>query len=333
MKLIVSIDTEADNQWDYGRPLTTRNVCYWRPFQKLCEQYGILPTYLITSEIATDPRAIAFLGPLVKTERAEVGAHLHPWTTPPFRDEPGLRFNDCVHAFPSQLDPQLLQDKLFVLTRQITQATGSPPRSFRAGRFGFNSSCAEALSFSGFEADSSVTPLVSWKHQEGMPGCRGGPDFRRKPVHPTWIIEDSQNKLLEVPLTILLTIPWLRQFPSLLPLYRSLSGKLSHRASFKRRLLPQPLWLRPFAGTTIKHLCTVWNEAERIGLPVVVMMFHSSELMPGGSAYRPTQSSVHKLLRLLEEFFRFVQKNGGETITMTEAARMLTPTLQQENRA
>jgi hypothetical protein len=137
MKLIVTIDTEADNQWDHGCPLSTQNVEYWRPFQNLCERYGILPTYLITSEIATNPQAISFLRPLVEAGKAEVGAHLHPWTTPPFRDEPGLRFNDPLHAFPSELPSDLLRDKLETLTNQIEVAFKRAPTSFRAGRFGF----------------------------------------------------------------------------------------------------------------------------------------------------------------------------------------------------
>lgn len=333
MKLIVSVDTEADNQWDYGRPLTTRNVCYWQPFQRLCEQYGIQPTYLITSEIATDPKAATFLRPLVETGRAEVGGHLHPWTTPPFRDEPGLRFNDRLHAFPSQLDPQLLQDKLAVLTRQITEAIGRSPTSFRAGRFGFNRACADVLGCLGFQVDSSVTPLISWEHEHGLAGLGGGPDFRRWSAHPNWIIVDHDKKLLEIPVTILLTIPWLRRFPSLLPIYQSLSGKLSGRLRSEHWITPQPLWLRPFPGTTIQHLYSVWNKAERLGLPAVVMIFHSSELMPEGSPYSPTQKSVHKLLNLLEEFFRFVQKNGSKAITMTKAAVMMAQIQRPEDRS
>jgi hypothetical protein len=43
MNLIVSLDTEADNQWDCGRPLTTENVRYWSPFQQVCERYGFAP--------------------------------------------------------------------------------------------------------------------------------------------------------------------------------------------------------------------------------------------------------------------------------------------------
>ncbi len=103
MKLAVTIDTEADAQWGPGVPATTRNVDVWEPFQELCERHGVTPTYVITSEIAEDERARELLSGWSQRGGAEVGAHLHPWTTPPYLDRAGLRENDSVHAFPSQL--------------------------------------------------------------------------------------------------------------------------------------------------------------------------------------------------------------------------------------
>ncbi len=41
MKLAVTIDTEADGQWEPGVPITTRNVAFWPPFQELCERHGV----------------------------------------------------------------------------------------------------------------------------------------------------------------------------------------------------------------------------------------------------------------------------------------------------
>jgi hypothetical protein len=319
MNLIVSLDTEADNQWDHGRPLSTENVRCWSPFQQVCERYGIRPTYLITSEISADPRATAFLRPLMEAGRIEVGAHLHPWTTPPFRDEPGFRFNDPYHAYPSQLEESFLHDKLATLTRQITEAVGRAPTAYRAGRYGFNGASAEILRCLGYVVDSSVTPLMSWTDSEGLPGREGGPDFRAKPLHPYWIALSQGKRLLEIPVTILFTQPRLEQSPWLIPFYRILS-KCTRRLPPQHRLAPQPLWLRPYRGITMEHLSAVWNEAQRRGLPAVVMMFHSSELMPGASPYRPTAESVRQLLGLLGEFFDFVRKRGGEGLTLTEAA-------------
>ena len=61
--------------------------------------------------------------------------------------------------------------------------------------------------------------------------------------------------------------------------------------------------------------------AEQDGLTTVVMMFHSSELMPGGSPYRPTHRSVTDLRVTLDEFFHYAMNSGGTSVTMQEGAR------------
>jgi hypothetical protein len=325
MKLIVTIDTEADNQWDHGRPLSTKNVEYWRPFQNICEWYGILPTYLITSEIATNPQAVSFLRPLVDAEKAEVGAHLHPWTTPPFHDEPGLRFNDPLHAFPSELPSDLLRDKLETLTNQIEVAFNRRPTSFRAGRFGFDSVCAGILKQLGYIVDSSVTPLVSWKKTLGYRG--GGPDFSHEIISPYWVGPDIGSQLVEMPVTILFTIALLNRFPPLQHVYHLLQKIQSNRLVCLDLLVPQPLWMRPFRRTTIKHLISGWKAAEKLGLKNVVMMFHSSELMPGASIYRPDNASVIQLMGLLEDFYKFIASENSESVTLTGASIVINPQL------
>ncbi len=51
------------------------------------------------------------------------------------------------------------------------------------------------------------------------------------------------------------------------------------------------------------------------------MMFHSSELMPGCSVYRPDKDSIEKLYDLLERFFVLLHDKKIESVTLTEAAK------------
>ena len=51
------------------------------------------------------------------------------------------------------------------------------------------------------------------------------------------------------------------------------------------------------------------------------MMFHSSELMPGCSKYRPDKDSIDKLYELLENFFILLQNGKIYSATLTEAAK------------
>lgn len=320
MIFVVTIDAEADNQWDHGTPLTTRNVHYWEPFHAICVKHGVTPTYLTTSEIAADPDAQSQLRTWVGGGTAEVGAHLHPWTTPPFVDEPGLRFNDAAHAFPSELPDELIARKLEVLTGEIEDGLGIRPTSFRAGRFGFDLRAARVLSRLGYVVDSSVTPLTDWRGHRGLPHLSGGPDFTAHSIRPFVVQDTGRPRLLELPVTIVPTHPLLRRFPSLVRVYRSLPMRAARKVSFGHRSCPQPVWLRPTPDHTQSDLRAAWHACQQEGSPVAVMMFHSSELMPAGSPYRTTESSVRDLLSLLDAFFGFVRDCGGAPASLTPAA-------------
>jgi hypothetical protein len=63
------------------------------------------------------------------------------------------------------------------------------------------------------------------------------------------------------------------------------------------------------------------NEAINTKLPYIVMMFHSSELMPGCSIYRPDKNSIEKLYDLRECFFILLRKRNIASVTLAEAAK------------
>jgi hypothetical protein len=330
--LVLTLDTEADNQWAHGVPLSIRNVTFWSPFMELCARHGVRPTYLVTSEILEDSCACQRLAAWSGEGLAEVGAHLHPWTTPPFDDGPGLSRNDPAHAFPCDLSEEQLRAKLATLSGQITDRIGSQPTSFRAGRFGMNTTCAKTLADLGYVVDSSVTPLVSWRATPGLPGGGGGPDFRGHPVTPFLVAGSGDPGLVELPVTIMQMNTWAQADPWSRGLHSSWPVRLARRLSRRGRALPDPLWMRPYPGVRCRDLEALWHAADRQGLDAVVMMFHSSELMPGGSPYRPTRRSVTALLVLLDELFTFVRANGGSFPTLTGAAHTalagVLPTLQ-----
>jgi hypothetical protein len=86
---------------------------------------------------------------------------------------------------------------------------------------------------------------------------------------------------------------------------------------------PQPLWLRPRHEYTKDDLGALLREAERRHLPFAVFMFHSSELMPGASPYRPDEASVDVLMSLLDGLFGFARQRGHSFVTLSAAGREL----------
>ncbi len=319
MIFVMTVDTEADNQWAHGAPLKTENVRYWQRFQAICDKHEILPTYLITSEIAADDLARARLEDWAAAGKAEVGAHLHPWTTPPFLEGPGLRHNDPAHAFLCELPDELIRGKIEKLTSEIEDSLGIRPTSFRAGRFGFDGRCAAVLAELGYAVDSSVTPLTEWSTHPGLPGGNGGPNFAAQEATPFIVGGSGDQGLVEIPVTIVPTYGALRRFPGLLRLYRTLPARAARRLLFRRWLCPQPVWLEPVPDFAVSDLQDAFDRQSQ-GSDVAVMLVHSSELMPGGGPTRPSEASVQELLELLDTFFEFVRSRGAVPLTLSRAA-------------
>lgn len=320
MQFLITIDTEGDNQWDHGREISVENIKYIPRFQQLCEKYQIKPTYLVTSEVCQDEYARNIFRDYLSRNVAEIGSHLHSWTTPPFLDKDGFRFNDNNHAFATELPQILLDEKIKNLTEEIESSFGRRPTSFRSGRYGFNTSLAKILAENKYLVDSSVTPFTSWKKNKGIYMEDGGPDFIKYTPSP-YRYNFLQYSLLEIPITILPTkFPLNKNEKLAQQFFKKVDGNISLRMLRKLFFKNQPLWLRPFPWMRIESFIEIYKEAADRKLPFLVMMFHSSELMPNCSTYRASEKDVNDLFELLEDFFRFLREKEVASSTLTEAA-------------
>ncbi|HYM94382.1 MAG TPA: hypothetical protein VET23_09610 [Chitinophagaceae bacterium] len=320
MKFIMTIDTEGDNQWDHGCELSVKNIKAIPRFQELCTKYGIKPTYLVTSEVCNDDFAKELFKEFIRSDRAEIGAHLHSWTTPPFLDKEGYKFNDVNHAFLSELPIDLLADKIKNLTEQIETSFGTRPLSFRSGRYGFNENVAKTLIENSYLVDSSVTPFYNWSSHQGLPGGKGGPNYFDKSPNP-YHYHFNHGSLLEIPMTILPTRYPLNAFPEFAKYYyKNVQHNILLRILRKLLLKRQPLWLSPFEWMSVDLLEEIVKEANKLKLPFILMWFHSSELMAGCSIYRRDEEAIERLFALLENFFILLNRNNIGSVTLKEAA-------------
>src|SRR5215210_2299554 len=115
---VLSIDTEEE--WDWKGPLpqspfSTRNAERIPAFQELCRELGIRPTYLVDYAICADPESAACLRAVAARGPCEIGAHLHPWCTPPLA-EGGA---ESCRIF--RLPETLVREKLRNLTAKIEE--------------------------------------------------------------------------------------------------------------------------------------------------------------------------------------------------------------------
>ena len=321
MKLLITIDTEEDDAWA-GRPaVTTENVTCIPRFQALATRYGWKPTWLCTEPVLRDPRLRDALGQAVADGNAEVGAHLHPWNCPPF---PGGELPDQSEQFyATEIPPEEFRAKLDRVVEATLRAFGVGPTSYRAGRWGFDQRQIPHLLDCGIRVDCSVTPRISWRRQIGKRGGQGGPDFRGAPSEPYWVdAEDVRNpgmtELLELPMTVLFSggplARWQGAWQWVDRVRYTPPGKLMHRFGWTAK---------PFRAkhdTDLGELLGMVETARAGSLPDVMLMFHSSELMPGGSPYNPDAASIERLYGLFERLFEALRRQGVEGDTLATFA-------------
>lgn len=193
---IVTVDTEPDGEW--GRPgadgLSCDNARSLPRFQALCEAHGVLPVYLVDYVMAGDGFATEFLSDCASRGQCEIGAHMHPWSNPPF--EVRVAEDDYkYHPFVTEYPIDAFRAKLDSLLERIQSRLGVLPTTFRAGRWVIGKKQIEVLHHRGFTIDCSVTPFRHWEKERNAPGS----DYTKFGPDPFYWDED--RKVLEVPLS------------------------------------------------------------------------------------------------------------------------------------
>ena len=214
-----------------------------------------------------------------------------------------------------------IKEKIKNITDSIEVSFGQRPFSFRSGRFGFNENIARVLVENSYMVDSSVTPYINWYKHKGIPNGIGGPDYLNNTAFPCRY-DFNEKSLLEIPITILPTKFPLNKNENIAQYYFShLDTNILFKTLRKILFQNQPVWLRPYPFMNIKLYRELLNEAIKRDLPYIVMMFHSSELMPGCSKYRPDADSVEKLFEELQTLFSMLRSKNIRSVTLTEAAK------------
>jgi peptidoglycan/xylan/chitin deacetylase (PgdA/CDA1 family) len=283
--VLIGIDTEADDQWSArGRQeMTVRNAERLPALQALFEEMGARPTYLVTWEMATRKESADVLRTLAGSGRCEIGTHLHPWSSPPFRPE-----DLAAHTYPHNLPAELLDRQISELTTAIQTELGVRPTTYRAGRNGFDGRTLPILERLGYTVDTSVDPLYNERRKGGM-RFDGAP---LEPYHPDYadVRRRGASKILEVPITSA-TRPAL---PKLVEKAYARLKPIPWRGALKRLGL-RPVWLRP-SYTPLGEMLAFADRLRRGGAPCFNIIFHSSEVLPGGSPYTPDEASVRRFL-------------------------------------
>jgi hypothetical protein len=261
--------------------------------QSLFDEFGIVPNYVVDYPIASQQPAVAPLKEFADSGRALIGAHLHPWVSPP-HEETVNAFN----SYPGNLPRELEAKKLRRLTETIAESFGAPPRTYLAGRYGFGPNTAQILEDLGYEVDISPAVPIDFS-------ADGGPDYSGYSSEPFWF--GAKRRLLGLPGSGGY-VGRLRAGGT--PLYRRLTSPAMKRAKLAglvaRLRLLERIRLSPedYDEPEMRRL-TATLLAD--GMRVFVFSFHSPSVMPGGTPYVRSAADLERFLgkcrRYFEHFF------------------------------
>lgn len=272
-RLHIVIDTEESFDWRGPFRRDARDLRALRAlpgFVRRLEAFGLVPTCVVTWPVAAEPDGRAILGELLTDGRIVLGAHLHPWVTPPYDEPLGPKM-----SYAGNLPPALEAAKLALLTEQIGEAFGSRPLVYKAGRYGLGPATAANLLELGYRIDTSGYPNRDLRGD-------GGPDFRSMPDRPFRFGAD--RGLLELPMSCA-WIGGLGRLPGAPSLVEAAPARRLRIGGVLARLhLLERVTLTP-EGFTAAELRRLARALVARGHRVLCLSLHSPSLAPGNTPY------------------------------------------------
>lgn len=294
IEFYITIDTEpdCDVKWRRSNPLTFSSVTYGIPrlLRPIWDKYEIKPLYFVSPEVLRDEESCTVLKNEVK-KGALIGTHLHSEYVEPgctISNPAGLASNE----FPCYAHSKEIEyEKIKNLTGMIKERLDYEPVWYRAARYGADIDTIRILKDLGYLYDSSVTPFIDWR-------SKGGPDHSQAPLQPYYVsstnlyVESSREDgtgIKEYPITI--------------------KGK---RFGLLQYALPESWlfynWLRPSHMSVIEQKLLVNQMVKKFKDPVLVMMFHSMEVMVGKTPFVKSRLMQHRFLKNLEKVIEYIGK-------------------------
>jgi hypothetical protein len=305
----------TEEEFDWNAPFNRGNisVTHMRHIdrvQSIFDAHGVTPTYVVDYPIVSQTEGFERLKAYADAGRAVIGAHLHPWVSPPFVED----VNEW-NSFPGNLPSELEREKLLQLTDRIAEVFGSRPLVYLAGRYGFGPNTSAILEDLGYEVDVSTCVPMDFARQ-------GGPDYSSCTNHPFWF--GRSRPILGLPCT--------GAFVGWLPFGKKNVYRVLDSEKLKPLRLPgvtsrlralDRLALTP-EGYTLRELKLLTTALLRGRTRTFVLYFHSPSIHPGFTSYVRTQEDLKTFLHECDQFLRFFLNDlGGRSATPLEIRRML----------
>lgn len=310
-QLLVVIDTEEEFDWNAGPNRSATGVSSMRHIhrvQDIFDEYGMVPCYVIDYPIASQPEGRESLVQYAGDGRCEIGAHLHPWVSPPFVEDVNP-YNSYVGNLPRDIEFTKLQ----ILRDTISEHFGFSPRIYKAGRYGIGPNTTGILSELGFDIDLSICAGFDYR-------ADGGPDFSANHAQPFWF--GPGNRFLEIPVTGAF-VGWAGSLGRSLYALASRFDKLKARAILSRLGAVDRLMLSP-EGYTFDEQVKITRFLLNRGVRTFTWSFHSPSVVPGFTPYVNSEAELQKFLDGFRRYFDyFFGTLGGVATTPTRLKQHL----------
>lgn len=305
-RFIVFVDTEEEFDWNAPFSREARSVTAIAALPEMHRRFvdrGVFPCYLCDYPVVTDPWAADTLRGLIADGRSAVGAQLHPWVNPPHQEQPSAHL-----SFAGNLPVALEARKLDVLTAAITDAFGSAPQAFRAGRYGLGPQTLSLLAARGYRLDTSVRSYHDYLRQ-------GGPDFRA--IGPDAFRTGPENRLIEAPLTTVYT----GRLRSAGARWHRIAGRVPRgHGLLSRAGLLSRVPLTP-EGVSIEEATAAVRLAAQDDMRLLTFSFHSPSLVPGHTPYVRNAYDAVRFRAWWEVMLDQLDQLGFRPLTLAELMR------------
>lgn len=291
-QLLVVIDTEEE--FDWSSPPDRKNIAVSAMskihlVQDIFNEYGIKPCYVVDYPIASQADGYAPLKQFLDNNQCEIGAHLHPWVSPPYVEDITIS-----NMYPGNLGYDVEKQKLQQLQNQIEQSFAIKTEIYKAGRYGVGEHTAKIMQELGFTIDLSICTAFDYR-------ADGGPDFSDSLTEPYWFGADKN--LLEIPLSG----AFVGNAGALSKHLYNISGYfnvIKARGILSRLAIVDRLMLSPEGYSSKEHIKLtrfLYNK----GVRTFTWNFHSPTVVPNQTMYTKNNKEVQQFLDTFKRYFDF----------------------------
>ena len=297
--LYVVVDTEAEFDWDAPFDREQTSVTAMSAIergQSVFDQYGLRPVYVTDYAVASQPGGVEPLLAIYNRGGCEIGAHLHPWITPPFEEILSVR-----NSFAGNLPADLEERKLVTLLSAFRSSFGFAPKFFKSGRYGLGPNTIRLLAEHGIAVDFSIIP-----GRDLAP--KGGPDFRSFTSNAMTTLD---GRLLAVPMTRG-PVGLLSRHSALLAwhLESGRARRVSLPGVFSHLGLLETVTLTPEGASADKQIALIRAMLARKER-TFVLHYHSPSLAAGFTPYARNEAEVDEIVNRISTVCRFFFEELG----------------------